>query len=78
MAAHKTHHVVPDPKGGWTVRRGGSEKASKHFEDKKDAISWGKQVSQKNRTEFVIHRRDGTIEKKDSHGRDPLPPRDRR
>ena len=29
-------------------------------------------------SELVIHRKDGTIQSKDSHGRDPLPPRDHR
>jgi len=74
----KTHHVVPNPDGGWNVRKGGSERASKHFDTQNDAIDWAREVSQNQRTELVIHRRDGTIRQKDSHGGDPVPPKDRR
>ena len=76
--SRKSHHVVPDPAGGWNVKKGGATRASRHFEKLDEAISWGRQVSKNQRTEFVIHRRDGTIHAKDSHSRDPLPPRDRR
>jgi hypothetical protein len=29
-----THHVVPDPNGGWDLRRGGAGRASGHFDTK--------------------------------------------
>ena len=76
--AGKSHHVVPDPEGGWNVTKGGSQRASKHFERQQDAIDWARDVSRNQRTELVIHRRDGTIRQKDSHGRDPHPPQDRK
>jgi len=76
--AQKTHHVVPDPNGGWNVKKGGATRASRHFETKDDAVSWGRKVSENQGSEFVIHKKDGTIQKKDSHGNDPLPPQDRK
>ena len=75
--AKKSHHVVPDPNGGWNVKKGGSNRASKHFDKKTDAVNWGRDVSKNQRSEFVIHKKDGTIQQKDSHGFDPIPPRDR-
>ena len=66
--AKKSHHVVPDPKGGWNVKKGGSERASRHFDNKADAVKWGRQVSKNQGSEFYVHRRDGTIERKASHG----------
>jgi hypothetical protein len=75
--AKKTHHVVPDPDGGWNVKKGGAERASKHFDKKQDAVGWGREVSKKQGSEFVIHRKDGTIQDKDSHGNDPMPPKDK-
>jgi len=33
-----THHVVPNPKGGWDVKRGGAKQASGHFGTKREAI----------------------------------------
>lgn len=76
--ARKSHHVVPDPDGGWNVRKGGASRASKHFERKADAVSYGRKVSRNQGSEFVVHKRDGTIQRKDSHGNDPMPPRDRK
>jgi hypothetical protein len=31
----KTHHVVPNPDGGWDVKKGGGERSIKHFDKKK-------------------------------------------
>lgn len=76
MAARKTTHVVPSKKGGWNVKKGGTKRASKNFETKKDAIAYGRQLSKERKSEFIIHGRDGTIQSADSHGGDPCPPRD--
>ena len=35
----KTHHVIPNPKDGWYVKRGGAERASRHHDTKQDAIT---------------------------------------
>lgn len=76
--ARKTHHVVHSPNGGWGVRRGGTTRVARLFDTKKEAESFARKVSIDQGSELVIHRRDGTIQRKDSHGRDPLPPRDGR
>ena len=76
--ARKSHHVVPNPDGGWNVKKGGSSRASKSFQKQQDAIDWGREVSRNQGSEFVINRRDGTIRRKASHGRDPYPPKDRK
>ena len=74
----KSQHVVPAPDGGWNVKKAGAERASKHFSTQGKAVDWARSVSRNEKSELVIHRRDGTIRDKDSHGRDPLPPRDKR
>ena len=66
-----THHVIPNPEGGWDVRRGGAERASGHFDAKAEAIDRGREISQNAGTEFRIHNRDGRIGQSDSHGHDP-------
>jgi uncharacterized protein DUF2188 len=71
MADRDTHHVVRDLRGGWSVVRGGAERASKHFDTKAAAIQWGQQVSRKQGTEFFIHKSDGSVERKVSSGGDP-------
>jgi hypothetical protein len=75
--ARASHHVVPGPKGGWSVKKGGSDRASRHFDVKEVAVSYARVVSQKQGSELYIHRKDGTIQRKDSHGADPAPPKDR-
>lgn len=75
MSKSKSHHVVHNPDGGWDVRKGGAERASGHFENKKEAIDAGRQISRNQQTEFVIHGKDSKIQQKDSHGKDPHPPK---
>jgi hypothetical protein len=74
--SHKTHHVVPNSdRGGWDVKRGGALRASKHFDTKVEAERAGREISRNQKTEFVIHGRNGKIQRSDSHGNDPYPPK---
>lgn len=66
-----THHIVPDPAGGWNVRRGGADRTSGHFETKTEAVNRGREISRNAGTELKIHNLDGRIAQSDSHGRDP-------
>lgn len=70
-----THHVVHNPNGGWDVKRGGAQRASGHFDIKRDAVEYGRQVSRNQETELRIHNMDGRIGQSDSHGHDPNPPK---
>ena len=70
----ETHNVVPNPNGGWDVIRGGGERASAHADTKQEAVDIGRVISQNQRTEFLIHGKDGRIQSLDSHGNDPYPP----
>lgn len=66
-----SHHVVPNPNGGWDVKRGGAARASIHTDTKQEAIDKGRELSRSQGTEFFIHGMDGKIQQKDSHGNDP-------
>jgi len=71
-----SHRILPNnEKGGWDVKRDGNQKASNHFDTKKEAEKVGRVISQNQKTELVIHGKDGKIQRKDSHGNDPFPPR---
>jgi hypothetical protein len=70
-----THHVVPNPKGGWDLKRGGGDRASSHHETKREAVDAGRRVSRTQGTELRIHNKDGRIAGGDSHGGDPYPPK---
>jgi len=72
-----SQHVVPDPDGGWIVKKGGSIRATKRFETQKEAIDYGRKISKAQGSEFYVHGRDGMIRHKDSYGNDPNPPKDK-
>lgn len=72
-----TQHVVPNPNGGWSVKKGGASRATKTFNTQQAAISYARKVSRNQGSELYVHKRDGTIRSKDSYGTDPLPPRDK-
>jgi len=72
----KQHHVVPNPAGGWDVKRSGGERASAHTDTKQEAIDKGRVISSSQQTELVVHNRNGKISNSDSHGNDPCPPKD--
>ena len=56
----KTSHVVPSD-GRWAVRISGSERATKVFDKKSDAVSKAKGIAKKEGTAVYIHHKDGTI-----------------
>ena len=71
MAERNETHVVPNPDGGWDIKQAGAQRSSGHFDTKQEAVDRGRQISQNQKTEFVIHNKDGRIGQKDSHGNDP-------
>ncbi len=71
------HHIVSNSNGGWDVKRSGGERASAHADTKAEAVNIGRGISQNQRTELIIHGSDGRIQRSDSHGNDPCPPRDK-
>ena len=70
----KNQHVVPH-RGGWAVKGAGNQKASSVQGTKTHATDTGRKVAQHQKSELVIHGKDGKIQSKDSHGNDPFPPR---
>jgi len=73
---NRNTHVAPNSgRGGWDSKDSGKNRASKHFETKKDAVDWARQHSIGIGTELVIHNQNGRIAQKDSHGNDNCPPK---
>lgn len=71
----KNQHVTPHPAGGWQVKGEGNSKATIRTSTQKEAIDRARAISRNQGSELVIHRLNGMIRDKDSHGRDPFPPR---
>lgn len=72
----KNVHVVRHG-NHWNVMPEKSAPVSTH-RTQQNAIEHAIPIAQKNRSEVVIHRPDGTIRDKDSYGRDPNPPKDKK
>lgn len=71
----KNQHVTPYPAGGWQVKGEGNSKATVRTSTQREAIDRARTISRNQGSELVIHRPNGMIRDKDSHGRDPFPPR---
>ena len=71
----KNQHVVPHPDGGWQVRGEGNFRSTVRTSTQQQAIAIGRMIARNQGSELVIHRPNGQIRAKDSHGRDPFPPR---
>ncbi len=75
--AGKNQHVVPY-KSDWAVRGEKNSRVTSVHENKPQAIDAARDIAMRNRSEVVIHRKDGIITDKDSYGRDPNPPKDKK
>jgi len=75
--AKQSQHVVTH-NGDWAVRGAGNSRVSSTHDTQAAAIAAAREIAINNRSEVVIHGRDGKIRDKDSFGRDPFPPRDKK
>ncbi len=71
----KNQHVTPHPAGGWQVKGEGNTRATVRTATQKQAMDIAREISRNQHSELVIHRSDGRIRDKDSHGHDPFLPR---
>lgn len=73
----KEIHVVSNPdRGGWDAKRPHADRASKHFETKKEAMQWSRDLAKKEGLELIPHGTDGKIQNPNSYGPDSCPPKD--
>jgi uncharacterized protein YdaT len=74
MSKKDSQHVVPYT-NQWAVRRSGSDRVTQVFDTQQQAIDRAREISRNQGAELFIHRPDGRIRDRDSHGRDDYPPR---
>jgi len=63
---------------GWAIEKEHSNRASRVVPTKEKALGIGRDMAKKQHVELVIHKKDGTIQDKDSYGNDPFPARDKK
>ncbi|MFZ1320034.1 MAG: DUF2188 domain-containing protein [Ignavibacteria bacterium] len=69
-------HIIPLG-NGWAVKKEGSRKFTIITDSKNTAIKVGRQIARNQKSELIIHGKDGKIIDKDSYGNDPCPPKDK-
>lgn len=57
----QTIHMVPDPQGGWIVKRAGADRDSGHFRSRGEAENFGRQLSHELNADFEIYHLDGSV-----------------
>lgn len=68
--------TTPNPNGSGWVNTLNGEQVSKHIK-KEPAVDKGRSIAIDNAAEHTIKKQDGTIQKKNSYGNDPNPPKDK-
>lgn len=73
-------HVVPSPTahGKFVNKLEGSTRPISRPTTQAKSIQKAIPIAKQNRSEVVIHGRDGRVRESDSYGKDPLPPRDKK
>ncbi len=70
----KSQHVVP-LQDGWAVKGEGNSKVTKVHDTQKEAIAQAKEIAKNQKSQIIIHAKDGTIRDEHTYGNDPYPPR---
>ena len=69
----RNQHVVPHGRS-WAVRGEGNERVTSIHDTQREAVERAREIAGNQRSELLIHGRDGRIRARDSRGRDPYPP----
>lgn len=67
-------HVVKRP-NGWAVRGEGNSRDTSVHRTQAEAQERAREIAQNQKSEVLIHGRDGKIRERDSYGNDPNPPK---
>jgi len=73
----KNQHVVKR-NNSWGVKGEGNKRLTSLQPTQKEAIEIARKIAINQKSEVVIHGRDGKISDKDSYGNDPCPPKDKK
>jgi len=64
-------HVIRGNNGGWQVRVEGKTRAQSIHNTQAEAAAVGKEIARRNKSELLIHGRDGRIRDRSTFGHDP-------
>ena len=64
-------HVMRNNNGGWQVKAEGSTRARSTHKTQTEAANAGRDIARKNKSELLVHGRDGKIRERSTFGHDP-------
>jgi len=70
----KNQHVVQRD-NGWAVRGEGNSRDTSHHSTQEEAATAAREIARNQKSEALIHGRNGLIRERDSYGNDPFPPK---
>ena len=73
----KNQHVVKTD-DGWGVKGAGNDRLTSDHRTQQQAIKAAIPIAKHQKSDVVIHGRDGKIRDTDSYGPDPCPPKDKK
>ncbi|MGB4596140.1 MAG: DUF2188 domain-containing protein [Anaerolineaceae bacterium] len=76
MATKKPNIWITPHNNGWAVKREGGKRSSILTDTKTEAEKFGRDLGKKEHVEVIIQRKNGTVQKRESYGHDPFPPKD--
>ena len=70
----KNQHVVPH-ENKWAVKGEGNQRATSVHDTQAEATARAREIAKAQKSELLVHGRDGEIRSRDSYGHDPFPPK---
>jgi hypothetical protein len=64
-------HVLRDNNGAWQVRVEGAARPRSTHKTQSEASKAGRDIARKNKSELLVHGRDGKIRERSTFGHDP-------
>jgi uncharacterized protein YdaT len=72
--AGRNQHVIPH-QDKWAIKGEGSQRVTSVHETQAEATEKARDIARRQKSELLVHGRDGQIRSRDSFGNDPFPPK---
>jgi hypothetical protein len=67
-------HVVPHG-DKWAIKGEGNGRLTSVFNTQGEAVNRAREIARRQKSELLVHGRDGEIRSRDTYGHDPYPPK---
>jgi hypothetical protein len=70
----KNQHIAPHG-DKWAIKGEGNGRLTSVFSTQGEAVNRAREIARRQKSELLVHGRDGEIRSRDSYGNDPYPPK---